>query len=414
MRYLVKRHQFLPIGSRIAAIHRLGVIKTRITLWDEVSVPVSDVTVGIREDRVVRRVGLQLHGLAVSCIAARLRSQKALLQRRDRRIHQSEGDPVIAIVAYHRAVVVVISVEDAFLHALRGLVPQGDLPAFEAALFGPILVSETATLWDDGLQVFVHRIHVAGGVHPTGAVIEALIDKHLSPGHCAVGVEPFIAGHLQLRPEEKRRVRIDQKQSVMIHRIRRRDGKTVGATRFAVHRPQVCLLLQLRRALFRSDQLGLLLTAIVGFKRLQVDLLDVSADAAFSERKRHPGFEVSDDARLHLWMLRQIKVQAISPRIHQALQPLRTGNVVRLQIVWIDEQPLAEILPDLWLPFGLGQPPERDQVVCLHAVEIILALRIGHPKDGVGIGLTMYVRDAPVVPHDRGCLGLGIPARAIG
>jgi hypothetical protein len=41
---------------------------------------------------------------------------------------------------------------------------------------------------------------------------------------------------------------------------------------------------------------------------MQIHLLDIAADAAFREAQCHPRFEVRDDARLHLRMLRQIKI----------------------------------------------------------------------------------------------------------
>src|SRR4051812_32021668 len=71
----------------------------------------------------------------------------------------------------------------------------------------------------DGLGELVDVVHAAGCVHPSRAVIEALVDEELSPGHCAVCIESFVADHLQLRPEEEGRVRIDEQQRVVVHRV---------------------------------------------------------------------------------------------------------------------------------------------------------------------------------------------------
>src|ERR1700729_221060 len=66
-------------------------------------------------------------------------------------------------------------------------------------------------------------------MHPACVLIEALVDEELSPGNRAVGVEPVLARHLELRTEEEGGVRVDEKQSVMVSGVGGRDGHAVRA-----------------------------------------------------------------------------------------------------------------------------------------------------------------------------------------
>ena len=104
MRHLTHRHQSLPIRRWVAPIHRLGVIELRIADGNKVTVPISDVAVGIRKDRVVGGVRPQLHGLAVFGIVPRLSPQVTLLQSGHGSIHQLDGDPTVPILPDHRPV----------------------------------------------------------------------------------------------------------------------------------------------------------------------------------------------------------------------------------------------------------------------------------------------------------------------
>ncbi len=147
-------------------------------------------------------------------------------------------------------------------------------------------------------------------------------------------------------------------------------------------------------------------------QRGEADSLDIPADAAFGKGKRHPRLEMRDDSGVNLRVPRKVKVCSVGPGIHEPLQPVRAAGVILSQLLRVKEQPLPQILPEPCLALGFGQASERYQVVGLHAVEVVLALGIDGAEDGVGVGLAVNVRDAPVVPRDRGGLGLGGPAGA--
>ncbi len=100
----------------------------------------------------------------------------------------------------------------------------------ERALFGSVFVEEAvAFLADDGFEILIDGVDAAGGVHPAGAVVEALIDEELAPGDGSVGVEAFVAGHLQLGAKEEGGVRVDEQQRVVVDGVGGRDGDAVGA-----------------------------------------------------------------------------------------------------------------------------------------------------------------------------------------
>ncbi len=89
--------------------------------------------------------------------------------------------------------------EGASLHAILRLVAQRDLLRSKGPRLRAIFVGVTA--WaarrgDDGLCIFVYRIDVAGSVHPSGAIVEALIDEDLPPRDRSVGVQTLVAGDL--------------------------------------------------------------------------------------------------------------------------------------------------------------------------------------------------------------------------
>ena len=120
-----------------------------------------------------------------------------------------------------------------------------------------------------------------------------------------------------------------------------------------------------------------------------------------------------DHPRLHLGVLIEEVVQAVGERVHQFSQPGRTRPVLRAQRVGIDEQLHPQILIHRGLPFRLGKPAQCIQVIRLDAIEVIFGLSVLHAEDGVRIGLTIDMGDAPVVADDRDFLGATLPAGEI-
>src|SRR6266704_5995684 len=57
--------------------------------------------------------------------------------------------------------------------------------------------------------------------------------------------------------------------------------------------------------------------AIECLQLIQINRLDVSANAALAKGQRHPGFEMPDNSWFHFRVASEIEIQTIGPRIHQ-------------------------------------------------------------------------------------------------
>ena len=73
-RRLVDREDAVPFRGGIAAVDRSRPVQLRIALRDEVGVEVRDRAIGVGIDGVVRRVGVQLHHVAVRLVVPGLRA----------------------------------------------------------------------------------------------------------------------------------------------------------------------------------------------------------------------------------------------------------------------------------------------------------------------------------------------------
>src|SRR6476659_9792507 len=79
---------------------------------------------------------------------------------------------------------------------------------------------------------------------------------------------------------------------------------------------------------------------------LEADGLYITSDRSLSEAQGHPRLEMCDHTRVHSWMVREIKVEAVGPRGHQLLQPRGRDSEVLLQILRVDEHFHPQVLPD--------------------------------------------------------------------
>src|SRR6185437_9125212 len=292
--------------------------------------------------------------------------------------------------------------EGAYLDRAVGVaVADRDFAARDRQFLVAELVEILAVLPRNGFGKFVDRIDAGGRVHPADVLVETLIDEELAPRRSAVGVQPFVAGNLRFAAEVEGDVRIDQQQRVAVRGELGRDRDAVGTGRLDPGR---------RLALRQRDRRGVV--GAVEFREPgEINVLDVAADAALGEGKRHPWLVVFDDLRMHVCMSGEIPVHAVGPRAHQFLQPARAFRVILLQHRGVDEQLVAQVVPDRRFAFGLRAPAERGQVIHLDAVEVVFALRVDHPEYGIGIGLAVDVRNAPVVTRDDDGLRFALQPR---
>jgi hypothetical protein len=106
----------------------------------------------------------------------------------------------------------------------------------------------------------------------------------------------------------------------------------------------------------------------------------------------------------------EVVVEAVGPGVHELAQPFRTRPVELLHLGRIDEQPHAQVAPDLLLALRFGETPHGVEVVHLDPVEVVLRLRVDHAEHGVGVGSPPNVGDPPLVARDGDVVGAGLPA----
>src|SRR5262249_11188967 len=138
------------------------------------------------------------------------------------------------------------------------------------------------------------------------------------------------------------------------------------------------------------------------------DAFDVAADAAFGKRKRHPRLETLEDARLHFRMRLKKIIEPIGPRVHQMLEPIGARGVFRTHVFGRDEEAHTQVAPDLLLTVGLRKAPLRQQIVLFDAIEVVFRLRVDETEYRIRVALAVYMRNAPIVAHDRDALRLRV------
>ena len=110
----------MPISRGIAAVDRLRPIEFRIAPRNEVAVKVGDVAVAISENRVIRRVRVQLHRLAKLLVVARLCARIRLRQGLHRVLHKRDAHPLAALRPDDRTMLRTIDGEGSFRHRSAG------------------------------------------------------------------------------------------------------------------------------------------------------------------------------------------------------------------------------------------------------------------------------------------------------
>jgi hypothetical protein len=145
-------------------------------------------------------------------------------------------------------------------------------------------------------------------------------------------------------------------------------------------------------------------------KPIEIDALDVTADASFREGHHHPRFEPVDHARTNVSVRGEEVIQSIRPGVHQLAHLWRTFRVVGLQFRLTDIEARAKVLPDGLLAIGLRRAAEIGQVIGFDAREVVLRLCVDHAEHRVSVSMAVDVGDAPVVARDRHVRGFGAPS----
>ena len=84
---------------------------------------------------------------------------------------------------------------------------------------------------------------------------------------------------------------------------------------------------------------------------------------------------------------------------------------MRLQDDGVDEELHAKVVIDFGFAFGFGEAAHGVDVVGLDAIEVVFGLGVFHAEDGVGVGFSVDVGDAPVVANDGDVKRLSLQTR---
>src|SRR5690242_2572324 len=136
-------------------------------------------------------------------------------------------------------------------------------------------------------------------------IVEALVDKELSPRNGAVGIQSLFAYAMNFGAEIKRRVRIDQQQCMTILSPRGCYRKTIRALWFfGLHG-------------FVDLHLGCSLVLVECFQLRDCDVGEIAADTSFTEKQRIPCMEFMEKFRIGILMCQQEIIHAVSESVHE-------------------------------------------------------------------------------------------------
>ena len=178
----------LPVGGWVAAVDWFGVVELRVTPRHEIAVEVGDVPFAVGKHRVVRRVRTQVHHCAEAGIVRLPRARVRLRQRCDRVPVDARGDPVVAAPVGNWPVVRSVQRELAFAELITVPEFQRDVKGFDRPRLVTVLIHELFVDLAHALDEFVHEVDVGRRVHPTGVLVEPLVDEELPPGDGTISV----------------------------------------------------------------------------------------------------------------------------------------------------------------------------------------------------------------------------------
>ena len=291
----------------------------------------------------------------------------------------------------YRPVMRPMQCKGALAEAFTVLVLQRDLIRFHGPHLVAVAVNEFSIDLTYVLDKLVDEVDARRRVHPARVLVEALVDEKLPPRDRTVGIEPFLADHVDLATEVERRMRIDQQHGVAGARVLTGNSKSVGGVLHTVVR-------RYRRLdeCFVPVELGDL---------VEGNSFDIAADRAFEEIHRHPRLESLQQRRLDVRVGCQVVIEAVRIRIAQRLQPVGGSRISRLGLIDGHVQARPHVAEDGRFAIDLGQPPGGPDVIALDAREVVLGLRIQHAEHGIGIGFAIDVRHAVVIADNLNTRG---------
>ena len=224
---LLERQYAVPFRRRITAVHGPTPVEPGIPSWNEVRMEVGNVAVGVGVDRIVGRVGMEVHGLQVLGHVLRLGTRIGLGQCVHRIVHESNRDPRRVLAAHDRSMMGAEYRKGAFGQAFGRPVWYRDRLLPDRALLVAIPIEQAIVALDNLLGILVDVVDPARRMHPPDRLVESLVYEELPPGDRPVGIESLLAHQVHLGPEEERGMRIDPEQRIAARRLRGRDREAV-------------------------------------------------------------------------------------------------------------------------------------------------------------------------------------------
>ena len=171
---------------------------------------ISNIPICIRINSIVGGIGTDVHHFLKLRMITQLGSGKALCQSIYRIPIDFGYYPFIIKFVRHWTMMRAIHGKRFFLDLASYFILDRNRKFSYSSAFLSIFVGQFSFCLCHILHKFIDKIHSCGGMHPSCFFIESLIDKKLSPSHCAIGIQAFFTDHMDFWSEIKRSVRIDK------------------------------------------------------------------------------------------------------------------------------------------------------------------------------------------------------------
>ena len=140
-----------------------------------------------------------------------------------------QRQPATVAIGNHRSMMREISIEF-FLNDVASFFYTNTYCFYRhRSLFAIVFVGQFVGTTINFFSIQIRHIGTAAGMHPSAEFIKALVNKKLSPGNGAVGIQSFFAYYMHFGPEVKCDMWVDvQNRIAGLGKIGRK-GKTIGA-----------------------------------------------------------------------------------------------------------------------------------------------------------------------------------------
>ena len=115
--------------------------------------------------------------------------------------HQLNGHPIAVLLPDYRSVMRVVGCYFSDRDFVTILIGHRNHLFDHGFQFTIVQIEEFTIFFFDGYQVMIDHVGAARGMHPSAVLVEALVDKELTPCYCSVCVQALFRYHFQFRTE---------------------------------------------------------------------------------------------------------------------------------------------------------------------------------------------------------------------